>query len=114
MDRDTIARAQRTLAARGYEPGPADGIVGTRTRKAVYAFQRAQGLPATGHLTPATIAALDAPAPRPRRSSGRRRLIGAVVAAALAFAAAFGGAGGAIEGEAIADLIEALLPDTGA
>lgn len=113
MDRDTIARAQRALAARGYEPGPADGIVGTRTRKAVYAFQRAQGLPATGRLTPATIAALS-PAPRPRRSSGRRRLIGAVVAAALAFATAFGGAGGAIEGEAIADLIEALLPDTGA
>ncbi len=53
-----VAAAQRTLAALGYDPGPADGVAGPRTRQALAAFQRDQGLPPTGILDGPTLAAL--------------------------------------------------------
>jgi membrane-bound lytic murein transglycosylase B len=46
---------QEGLAARGYEPGPADGIIGANTRRAVRAFQQSLGLPADGYPTPALL-----------------------------------------------------------
>ncbi len=46
-----VAEVQEQLAALGYEPGPADGKVGARTRRAVEAFQEAQGLPRDGRAT---------------------------------------------------------------
>lgn len=39
-----IAEAQALLAQRGYEPGPADGLVGPRTTDAVRAFRQSVGL----------------------------------------------------------------------
>lgn len=59
-----IPRAQRTLATAGYNPGPADGIIGPRTRAALRAFQRDSGLPVTGELDAATAARLNALAAR--------------------------------------------------
>jgi membrane-bound lytic murein transglycosylase B len=46
---------QEGLATRGYEPGPADGIIGANTRRAVRAFQQSLGLPADGYPTPALL-----------------------------------------------------------
>jgi membrane-bound lytic murein transglycosylase B len=46
---------QEGLAARGYEPGPADGIIGANTRRAVRAFQQSLGLPADGYPTAALL-----------------------------------------------------------
>lgn len=40
---------QRRLAALGFDPGAPDGILGSRTRVAIRAFQMAHGLPADGH-----------------------------------------------------------------
>mgnify|MGYP006200200145 CR=1 FL=1 len=37
------------LAQNGLEPGPADGIIGANTRKAVRAFQQSLGQPADGY-----------------------------------------------------------------
>jgi S1-C subfamily serine protease len=54
----SLAAAQRALAALGYSPGPADGAMGPRTREALAAFQRDQGLPVTGEPDRATLAAL--------------------------------------------------------
>ena len=59
--------AQTALASLGYNPGNADGVIGLATRQALRAWQKAQGLPADGYLTPEVlrrlrIAAL-APAP---------------------------------------------------
>jgi peptidoglycan hydrolase-like protein with peptidoglycan-binding domain len=53
-----IEQAQRLLAALGYNPGPADGEMGSRTRAAIEAFQAANGLVVDGTLGPATMAAL--------------------------------------------------------
>ena len=44
-------RIQSALAAAGFDPGPADGRLGPRTRRAIEAWQRARGYAATGKLT---------------------------------------------------------------
>lgn len=49
---------QRRLAARGYDVGTPDGVIGSRTREAILAFQRTSGLPATGEASPALLARL--------------------------------------------------------
>ncbi|GIX11844.1 serine protease [Elioraea sp.] len=53
-----VAAVQRALEALGYDPGPADGVLGPRTREAIAAFQRDRGLPTTGVPDRATVAAL--------------------------------------------------------
>ena len=42
---------QEGLAARELRAGPADGIIGANTRRAVRAFQQSLGLPADGYPT---------------------------------------------------------------
>ncbi len=49
--RARIAMLQERLARLGYDPGPADGVLGARTRAAIRAFQRAQGLVADGRFS---------------------------------------------------------------
>ena len=46
----TVADVQRGLAAEGYDPGPIDGVMGGQTRSAIAAFQRDNGMPATGRI----------------------------------------------------------------
>ena len=41
---EIVRVVQRKLIARGYDPGPADGVFGRKTAAAVKAFQRAQGV----------------------------------------------------------------------
>jgi localization factor PodJL len=54
-----VRQAQRKLNDMHFDVGNADGIVGPRTRAAIEAFQRANGLRVTGRLDPETIAALN-------------------------------------------------------
>lgn len=49
LGRSERIELQELLASKGYEPGPADGIIGANTRKAVRAFQQSQGQPADGY-----------------------------------------------------------------
>lgn len=49
LGRSERIELQELLANKGYEPGPADGIIGANTRKAVRAFQQSQGQPADGY-----------------------------------------------------------------
>ena len=49
-----IIAIQRALAAKGHNPGPIDGKLGSSTMSAVGAFQRANGL-AVGELTLQTV-----------------------------------------------------------
>lgn len=48
--RDYVRVVQAELDARGYAPGPIDGLVGPRTRAAVKRFQTDAGLEVTGNL----------------------------------------------------------------
>ena len=57
-DRQTVLFVQRGLAARGFDPGPADGVYGRRTAAAVKAFQGSQGMPQSGVIDDAVISAL--------------------------------------------------------
>jgi localization factor PodJL len=45
---ELVSRIQTLLSQRGFEPGPADGMMGSRTAGAIEAFQREVGLPVTG------------------------------------------------------------------
>jgi peptidoglycan hydrolase-like protein with peptidoglycan-binding domain len=45
---EDVRQLQQALAAGGFDPGPADGVFGSRTRAAIRAFQASQGLVADG------------------------------------------------------------------
>ncbi len=51
-------RLQQRLTARGYDTGGADGVIGPNSRKAIEAYQKSQGFPATGDPSPALLASL--------------------------------------------------------
>ena len=51
LSRSERIELQEQLAARGYEPGTADSIIGANTRKAIRGFQQSIGLPADGYPT---------------------------------------------------------------
>ena len=51
LDAGERRRIQAALAAEGFDPGPADGQYGPKTRRAIQAWQQAKGLAATGELT---------------------------------------------------------------
>ncbi|MGF1624505.1 MAG: peptidoglycan-binding protein [Alphaproteobacteria bacterium] len=53
-----IRQAQEILTSLGYDPGPVDGEMGSKTRNAIQAFQNASGLTANGQLNAETMAAL--------------------------------------------------------
>jgi peptidoglycan hydrolase-like protein with peptidoglycan-binding domain len=46
-----VRAVQRELAARGFDVGPADGTANEKTKAAITAYQKAQGLPITGVAT---------------------------------------------------------------
>jgi peptidoglycan hydrolase-like protein with peptidoglycan-binding domain len=52
---DTIRKVQRDLAELGYDPGPADGAMGSRTRSAIRAFQSDRGLASDGIVNTALL-----------------------------------------------------------
>jgi len=45
---DLAKRVQSELARRGYYHGQIDGVIDADSREAIRAFQKAEGLPATG------------------------------------------------------------------
>jgi len=65
---DSVRQAQRELADRGHNPGPADGIWGAQSGRAARDFQRANNLAESGRLDVGTVDALriggTTPAPR--------------------------------------------------
>ncbi len=45
-----VMEAQKALAERGYDVGAPDGLVGPRTTRAIFAYQRDHDLPRTGYV----------------------------------------------------------------
>jgi S1-C subfamily serine protease len=66
-----IREAQRLLADLGYAPGPVDGVIGPKTRVAIWAFQADIGLPVDGQFSDELIAALREAATRGQRVAAR-------------------------------------------
>jgi Putative peptidoglycan binding domain len=58
LGRDQIRQVQMVLKEKGFEAGEADGVLGPRTRKALIAFQRQQGLEPSGEIDQRTATAL--------------------------------------------------------
>ena len=56
--RERVAEVQRELTALGYHPGPHDGMMSTRTRVALRAYQADHGLAIDGRATPELLAQL--------------------------------------------------------
>lgn len=52
LKRAYVVGIQQALEARGYRPGPADGVAGQRTRAAIRRYQSDAGLPVDGQPTP--------------------------------------------------------------
>ncbi|MCV0429452.1 MAG: peptidoglycan-binding protein [Roseibium sp.] len=57
-DTQTILFVQKSLAALGFDPGPADGVFGRKTAAAIKAFQRARGLSQSGVIDDGVVSAL--------------------------------------------------------
>lgn len=77
-----IAAVQVRLAALGYYTGLADGVLGTRTEAAVFAFQKENALATTGKLDAGTVSAIADPAAKPLPTGHREEATEASLAAA--------------------------------
>ena len=55
LDRESRRLVQQKLQEEGFDPGPADGLLGPRTRDAIRRWQERAGLPATGYLDSAAV-----------------------------------------------------------
>ena len=51
LSRSEVKVLQRNLAKLNYDPGPADGVMGAKTVRAIRRYQVANGLPATGKVS---------------------------------------------------------------
>jgi peptidoglycan hydrolase-like protein with peptidoglycan-binding domain len=47
---EDVKKIQEALKAKGQDPGPIDGMMGSKTRAAIKAFQEASGIKATGRM----------------------------------------------------------------
>jgi peptidoglycan hydrolase-like protein with peptidoglycan-binding domain len=58
LTRGETKEAERRLNELGYWTGPVDGVLDTATKQALIAFQKWEGRPITGKLTPAELGAI--------------------------------------------------------
>jgi uncharacterized protein (TIGR02594 family) len=70
MASPAVKRIQEALKAKGFNPGPIDGVWGRNTISAVKAFQQKEGLKVDGVIGPKTTAALFAGAPPAAQPAG--------------------------------------------
>ena len=57
-DKATVSDVQQRLKALGFDPGPADGVFGRKTRRAIKAFAAANGLKSGSRIDNALLEAL--------------------------------------------------------
>jgi len=59
-DRQSIAQVQDLLTKVGFDAGPADGVIGKKTKSAIVAFRSRSGLPVTDQVDTELMEALKA------------------------------------------------------
>jgi Putative peptidoglycan binding domain len=69
--KDDVKKAQEALKSKGHDPGSIDGTLGPKTRQAISAFQKANGLKETGSLDTETATKLGVEKTRTSRSPER-------------------------------------------
>ena len=57
---DGVRKVQTLLKEKGFDPGPIDGVVGSRTSAALHAYQDAYGIKSSGNIDNQTLFALGA------------------------------------------------------
>ena len=72
---EEIKKLQEALKAKGHDPGPVDGIMGSKTRAAVKAFQEASGLKGTGRLDDQTAEKLGVERPKAPAKEVKKRAV---------------------------------------
>ena len=72
LDLGQRRRIQEALASAGFDPGPADGEFGPRTRRAIQAWQQANGHAVTGDLTRAQAETISSPTEGPPQAAAVR------------------------------------------
>jgi len=60
----SVRQAQVLLAKLGYDPGPADGLLGSRTVNAIRDYQKTAGLPVDGRISSRLLEGLNSGEPR--------------------------------------------------
>lgn len=70
---EEVKKLQEALKAKGHDPGPIDGIMGSKTRAAIKAFQEASGLKATERLDKETAEKLGVELPKPPAKEVKKR-----------------------------------------
>jgi peptidoglycan hydrolase-like protein with peptidoglycan-binding domain len=60
LNEEKIRRAQQALQAKGFDPGPIDGVIGPRTEDAIRNFQDRYGIKTSTKLDNQTLYALGA------------------------------------------------------
>jgi peptidoglycan hydrolase-like protein with peptidoglycan-binding domain len=58
QNQELVKQAQEKLSAAGHEAGPADGMIGPKTRDALKEFQQSKGIEPSGQLDRQTLAEL--------------------------------------------------------
>jgi peptidoglycan hydrolase-like protein with peptidoglycan-binding domain len=56
--KEQVKAVQEALKEKGVDPGPADGVMGPKTRQALREYQKKEGLKASGTLDSETMAKL--------------------------------------------------------
>jgi hypothetical protein len=67
-----VVRVQQWLSALGYDTGPVDGLLGSKTRAAIRAFEERAGLPVTGNVSEQLEIALQTTARFAKNAAPRR------------------------------------------
>ncbi len=93
--RELVRDVQQALNAKGYQSGPADGVMGPLTRSALRTFQRDEGLEVSGRMTDETLERLGVEVPEHREGDRGRTggVVGAVGSAGKTAGQAMGRAG---------------------
>jgi peptidoglycan hydrolase-like protein with peptidoglycan-binding domain len=61
LTKEQIQQVQERLQAEGFDPGPADGLLGPKTEAALRQYQEKQGLPVSGEPDEETLERLQIP-----------------------------------------------------